>query len=193
MRKYLRMTGVALCGMALIFSSCVSTPDYVPPDYDAALDSYLAGIDKTKQAADLALIDDSLHSKWHYTDALIDPKGGVRYRILEMGTGEKPLLTSLVLFSYSGRLFSKGLNSKPFDENLSPSSQNYAYVYQYIPAMLTTLPLLPEGSRVQMFIPSELAYGSTGSSNPNTGEYVVPRDAILIFDLTLEDVITQTQ
>jgi FKBP-type peptidyl-prolyl cis-trans isomerase len=199
MKKYIRITGAGLFALAMIFSSCVSTPDYTPPDYDAALNQYLEGLDKAKLTADKTVIDDSLHNKWHFTDIQIDPKGGVRYRILNPGLGEKPVLASSVLFSYRGILFDSvkvsngAVQGTPFDSNMTPTSNNYAPVYNLIAGMQTTLPLLPEGTKVQMFIPSALGYGPDGFRNPNTGEYIIPKNAILFFELTIMDVYTQTQ
>jgi len=200
MKKYLSLTGAGLFALIFIFSSCVSTPDYTPPDYDAQLKQYLDALDKTKLSSDQAILDDSLHGKWHYGDVQIDPKGGVRYRVLTLGTGEKPVLSSSVLFAYKGILFDSlvfnngQLDGKAFDKNESPSANNYAQVAQLIPGMQTTLPLLPEGSIVQMFIPSGLGYGPTGYPNPDgSGKYLIPRNANLFFHLELIDVYTPAQ
>jgi FKBP-type peptidyl-prolyl cis-trans isomerase FklB len=199
MKKYIRITGAGLFALAMIFSSCVSTPDYTPPDYDAALTQFLEGVDKAKLASDKAIIDDSLHAKWGFNDVLVDPKGGVRYRILNPGAGEKPVLTSSVLFKYKGMLFKDVsvkdgmLTGKTFGENQSPGSNDYSPVYGLIAGMQTVLPLLPEGTTVQLFIPSGLGYGSAGVTNSTTGEYIIPKDANLVFEVTMVDVYTQQQ
>jgi FKBP-type peptidyl-prolyl cis-trans isomerase len=202
MKKYLNITGAGLFALAFIFSSCVSTPDYTPPDYDAVLQQYLDAVNKTKLSSDLARLDDSLHTAWHYNDVQSEPKGGVRYRILKMGTGEKPALTSSVLFKYKGVLFDSlvyneattQVDGKAFDENQTPSADAYSPVARLIAGMQTTLPLLPEGTIVQMFIPSGLGYGPDGYPNPNgTGDYIIPKNSNLFFQMELVDVYTPQQ
>jgi FKBP-type peptidyl-prolyl cis-trans isomerase len=194
MRKYLSFTGVAICGIALIISSCVGT-DYTPPDYDALLEADLAAVDQAKLTTDLARLDDSLHNEWQMLPS-VDPKGKVRYRVLEMGIGEKPVLASYILMKYTGILFDSlaysdntGFTGPAFDSNLAPTQ--YYPLYNLIPAMRTVLPLLPEGTRVQMFIPSGLGYGPYDVPNPQTGAIVVPKNSNLFFDVTLQDVATQ--
>jgi len=199
MKNYLNISGAGLFALAVIFSSCVSTPDYTPPDYDADLEQQLTAVNQAKLTSDLAIIDDSLHTKWHFSDVLIDSKGGVRYRILNVGTGEKPVQTSAVLFKYKGRLLSKTtlkdgqFQGDTFGENQSPTSNDYAPVYGLILGMRTTLPTLPEGSTVQMFIPSGLGYGPNGVPNQTTGDYIIPKDANLVFEVTIDDVYTPQQ
>jgi FKBP-type peptidyl-prolyl cis-trans isomerase len=199
MKKYMNITGAGLLILAVIFSSCISTPDYTPPDYEANLQQYLDAVNKTKLASDLTVIDDSLQTKWHRNDVQIDTKGGVRYRILTLGSGEKPVLASSILFKYKGILFSKlqfqdGMfKGEAFDENQTPGANDYSPVAGLIAGMQTTLPLLPEGTVVQMFIPSGLGYGPDGMPNRSTGDYIIPKDANLYFEMTLVDVYTPVQ
>ena len=202
MKKYLSITGAGFFALIFIFSSCVSTPDYTPPDYDAQLQQYLDGMDKTKLASDIAILDDSLHDQWHFTDVRVESQGGVRYRVLSPGGGEKPVLASSILFKYKGILLDSlvyneatgQVDGKAFDENDSPTANDYAVLAGLIPGMQTTLPLLPEGTIVQLFIPSGLAYGPAGFPNPNgSGDYIIPRNANMFFQLELVDVYTPQQ
>jgi FKBP-type peptidyl-prolyl cis-trans isomerase len=193
MKKYLKITGVGLLGIALIFSSCIDS-DYTPPDYDAILENNLTTVDKTKLAADQLIIDDSLHGKWHINDALIDTKGGVRYRVVSLGTGEKPVLTSNILMRYKGILFKNltysgsTFGGTTFDSNLAPD--RYFPLYSVIAGMQTVLPLLPSGTTVQLFIPSGVGYGPYDQTNPTTGDIVIPKNSNLYFEVTLMDVQT---
>jgi FKBP-type peptidyl-prolyl cis-trans isomerase len=195
MKKYIGITGAGLFALAVIFSSCVSSPDYTPPDYDALLQSNLDGVDKTQLNKETTRLDDSLHNEWHLTDIQIDTKGGVRYRVLQMGSGEKPVLASNILIRYTGILldslsFSSGsFSGKAFDSNQAPTQ--YFPLYNLIAGMQTTLPLLPEGTRVQLFIPSGVGYGPLDRFDSTTGKVVIPKNSILFFDVELLDVSTQ--
>jgi FKBP-type peptidyl-prolyl cis-trans isomerase len=193
MKKYLKITGVGLLGIALIFSSCIDS-DYTPPDYDAILENNLANVDKAKLASDQLIIDDSLHGKWHINDAQIDTKGGVRYRVVSLGTGEKPVLTSNILMRYKGILFKDltftggTFGGKTFDSNQAPT--DYFPLYNLIAGMQTVLPLLPRGTTVQLFIPSSVGYGPYDRTNTQTGDIVIPKNSNLFFEVTLMDVQT---
>jgi len=194
MKKYLSITGVAIFGIALIFSSCVSS-DYTPPDYDAILENNLAAVDPTQLAKDVDRIDDSLHGEWQFNDIQNDPRGKVRYRIVSLGTGEKPVLISNILIRYTGILFDSltysggSFSGDAFDSNQTPTQ--YFPLYNLIAGMQTTLQLLPEGTRVQMFIPSGVGYGPIDRVDSTTGDVVIPKNSILFFDIVLVDVSTQ--
>jgi FKBP-type peptidyl-prolyl cis-trans isomerase len=196
MKKYLKISGVGLLGIALIFSSCIDS-DYTPPDYNAILENNLAAIDQTKFTADKKVIDDSVQGEWHLDNVQIDTRGGVRYRILSMGTGEKPILTSNILMRYKGILFKNltfnngTFGGTTFDSNQAPTE--YFPLYNLIAGMQTSLQLLPEGTTVQLFIPSGVGYGPYDRTNPTTGDVVIPKDSNLYFEVTLVDVQTPAQ
>lgn len=185
MKKYLFNTGIALLGIALIFSSCINS-DYTPPDYDAILQNNLDAVDKTQLTKDKAHIDDSLFNNWKYTNVQIDPMGGVRYRVTTLGTGVKPTLTSNILIRYKGMLLDSGRNSTPFDQNQSPTE--FFPLYNLIAGMQTAMQLIPEGSVVTLYIPSGLGYGPYDRINPTTNKIVIPKNSNLIFELTLLQV-----
>lgn len=83
--------------------------------------------------------------------------GGVQYLVLKMGDGKKPTDTDTVEVSYRGTL----LNGTEFDstEDGKPATLKIA---QLIPGWKEALKLMPEGSKWQLFIPPQLAYGERG-------------------------------
>lgn len=49
--------------------------------------------------------------------------------------------------------------------------------------------LMKKGDRKLLLLPSRLAYGASGSVNPNTNATIVPADAALMFDVEVLDVL----
>jgi FKBP-type peptidyl-prolyl cis-trans isomerase len=49
--------------------------------------------------------------------------------------------------------------------------------------------LMRQGDRKLLLIPSRLAYGPSGQSNPNTGAIIFPADAAIMFDVEVLDVL----
>ena len=95
------------------------------------------------------------------------------YTILEPGGAERPNRESLITITYEGRETNDGV----FDENESirfPLSQ-------LIAGWQLGLPLIGEGGRIILYLPSRLGYGPRGA-----GESVCP-NSDLIFDVTLEE------
>jgi FKBP-type peptidyl-prolyl cis-trans isomerase len=49
--------------------------------------------------------------------------------------------------------------------------------------------LMRKGDRKLVLIPSRLAYGPSGQTNPQTNATVIPPDAVLMFDIEVLDVL----
>ncbi len=105
----------------------------------------------------------------------IDPSG-LRYKIIEEGTGDKPTLTNSISVEYKGTLLS---NNAVFDE--TTIARTFA-LNGLIEGWKIGFQLLPEGSKATLYIPSGLGYGIQGSGS-------IPPHAILAFDVELIDVI----
>jgi FKBP-type peptidyl-prolyl cis-trans isomerase len=175
-RLRVRISFVAAMLCAVAMAGCLE--GYEPKTEEQVLQDYLKSIDKTKLAADVAAIDDSL-SKWSLV-AQVEPNG-VRYIVHELGTGPQPNLRSWITFDYSGKfLTTKAI----FDEGQDAQS----YLSGLIAGWQTTLPLLPAGTKATLYIPSGLAYGAVGAKDPATGAVIVPPNSNIIFDIELKDV-----
>jgi FKBP-type peptidyl-prolyl cis-trans isomerase len=49
---------------------------------------------------------------------------------------------------------------------------------------------MPTGSKWEVFIPQNLAYGVSGvASDPKKGEYVIPPSSTLIFEIELLEIV----
>lgn len=116
----------------------------------------------------------------------------VYMKILEPGTGITPLFTDSVSVYYRGKL----INGTVFDQNYTGDLNPEVHVPTHfamqasqtsggdglIVGWITALQHMKEGQRVELYIPADLAYGSTDRSS-------IPANSMLIFDLKLEKVI----
>jgi FKBP-type peptidyl-prolyl cis-trans isomerase FkpA len=108
---------------------------------------------------------------------------GLYYEIIDPGTGTTPTLNSKIVITYTGML----LNGTVFDQRTVPnndaSGPNSPWpLSDLIEAWRIGIPLLKEGGRIKLIVPSAMAYGCTGYGS-------IPGNAILFFDVTLVDVV----
>jgi FKBP-type peptidyl-prolyl cis-trans isomerase len=129
-------------------------------------------VDPAEQAAiDVNAIDEYIASSGitAYKDIT-----GARFSITTLGTGGfPPLFDQQSTVMYSGRM----LDGTEFDEGTSTN-----YVGAYILGWQRMLPLLPKGTKATIFIPSGMGYGPTGYGP-------IPGNAVLVFDVEMQDVI----
>jgi FKBP-type peptidyl-prolyl cis-trans isomerase len=100
---------------------------------------------------------------------------GMQYKILKAGTGPKPVSTDTVTCNYKGTL----LNGKEFDSSYKRGEPASFQVGGVIKGWTEALQLMPVGSKWQLFIPADLAYGDRGAP-PD----IAPGDT-LIFEVEL--------
>jgi FKBP-type peptidyl-prolyl cis-trans isomerase FklB len=100
---------------------------------------------------------------------------GLQYRILVQGTGRKPILTDTVVCQYRGTL----IDGTEFDSSYARRQPATLAVKGVIPGWTEALQMMPVGSKWQLFIPPELAYGTRGA-----GENIAP-GSTLIFEVEL--------
>ena len=100
---------------------------------------------------------------------------GLQYKILTAGTGPKPTASDTVTCNYNGTL----INGKEFDSSYKRGEPASFPVGGVIKGWTEALQLMPVGSKWQLFIPSDLAYGDRGA-----GRDIGPGDT-LIFEVEL--------
>lgn len=83
---------------------------------------------------------------------------GLQYKVLKEGTGPKPTPTDTVVCNYRGTL----VNGDEFDSSYKRGQPATFPVNGVIKGWTEALQLMPVGSKWQLFIPSELAYGERG-------------------------------
>tara|TARA_B100001996_G_scaffold120112_1_gene90863 strand:+ start:451 stop:1089 length:639 start_codon:yes stop_codon:yes gene_type:complete len=100
---------------------------------------------------------------------------GLQYKIIKNSEGKKPLSDSRVIVHYRGTL----INGTEFDSSYARGEPIELGLNQVIKGWQEALQLMQVGSKWQVFIPSELAYGERGA-----GRVIGPNSA-LIFDIEL--------
>jgi len=100
---------------------------------------------------------------------------GLQYKVISMGKGKQPTADSSITAHYKGTL----IDGSEFDSSYSRNQPATFNVGQVIPGWKEVLPLMHEGDKWQVFIPSELAYGERGS-----GGIIGPNEA-LVFEIEL--------
>ncbi len=108
-------------------------------------------------------------------EGVVSLPSGLQYKILQEGTGPKPVATDTVSVSYRGTL----LNGTEFDSSFKRGQPATFPVGQIIKGWTEALQLMPVGSKWQLFIPSDLAYGPRGA-----GREIGPNSA-LVFEVEL--------
>jgi len=100
---------------------------------------------------------------------------GLQYKILQAGTGTKPSTTDSVVCNYRGTL----INGTEFDSSYKRGQPATFPVSGVIKGWTEALQLMPVGSKWQLFVPADLAYGTRGAG-PGIGP-----NSTLIFEVEL--------
>ena len=100
---------------------------------------------------------------------------GLQYKILKQGNGPKPTATDSVVCNYRGTL----LDGTEFDSSYKRGQPATFPVNGVIKGWTEAVQLMPVGSKWQLFIPADLAYGNRGA-----GADIGP-NATLIFEVEL--------
>lgn len=123
------------------------------------------------------LIDEALIKKWADSTKteLIKDSSGFYYKILEEGTGVKPpALTDTISTLYIGKLLTDSVFSRTTD------SVVYKFVLESgIEGWKRGLPLIKQGGRIRLLIPSKMAYRNY---DVVAG---VPKNSVLNFEVSL--------
>jgi FKBP-type peptidyl-prolyl cis-trans isomerase len=106
-------------------------------------------------------------------EGVVTLPGGLQYKILKAAEGKKPKADDTVEVKYRGTL----IDGKEFDS--SGAATRTFKVDEVIPGWREALQLMPVGSKWQLVVPPELAYGERGM-----GQVIGP-NATLIFEVEL--------
>jgi FKBP-type peptidyl-prolyl cis-trans isomerase FklB len=108
-------------------------------------------------------------------EGVVTLPSGLQYKILTQGTGPKPTATDSVVCNYRGTL----INGTEFDSSYKRGEPTTFPVSGVIKGWTEALQLMPVGSKWQLFVPSDLAYGER-----SPGPEIAP-DSTLIFEVEL--------
>ena len=116
-------------------------------------------------------------------DGVVALPSGLQYKVLTEGTGPKPAATDSVVCNYRGTL----LDGTEFDSSYKRGQPATFPVNGVIKGWTEALQLMPVGSKWQLFIPADLAYGDRGA-----GPQIGP-NATLVFEVELVSIQNKAQ
>lgn len=106
---------------------------------------------------------------------------GLQYKIITRGEGPVPKATDTIKANYIGTL----ANGMEFDNSYKRGEPLEIPVNGVIKGWTEALQLMPVGSKWELFIPSDLAYGDRGAGG------AIPGGAALIFTVELLDIVNK--
>mgnify|MGYP000064084920 CR=1 FL=1 len=110
-------------------------------------------------------------------EGVVTLESGLQYKIINEGKGAQPIATDVVKVHYTGSLIS----GEVFDSSIERGEPVSFPVNGVIAGWTEALQLMPTGSKWQLFIPSDLAYGANGNRSIGPNE-------TLLFDVELLEV-----
>jgi FKBP-type peptidyl-prolyl cis-trans isomerase FklB len=102
---------------------------------------------------------------------------GLQYKVINNGSGEMPVDGDTVTVNYRGTF----IDGTEFDSSAKLGKPAQFGVNQVIPGWTQALKLMKTGSKWQVFVPSDLAYGPNGRPG-------IPPSSVLVFDVELVSV-----
>jgi FKBP-type peptidyl-prolyl cis-trans isomerase len=108
-------------------------------------------------------------------DGVITLASGLQYKVIKMGTGPKPTSLQIVTCNYRGTF----IDGKEFDSSTRYGRPAEFPVNGVIKGWTEALQLMPVGSKWELYIPSDLAYGEKGS------QPTIRPNSTLIFEIEL--------
>jgi FKBP-type peptidyl-prolyl cis-trans isomerase len=107
---------------------------------------------------------------------------GLQYKVITKGSGPIPKADDMVKTHYRGTL----IDGTEFDSSYKRGEPTSFVVTQVIKGWTEALLMMPVGSKWQLFIPGDLAYGPGGRPG-------IPPNATLLFDIELLGIEPKTE
>jgi FKBP-type peptidyl-prolyl cis-trans isomerase FklB len=107
---------------------------------------------------------------------------GLQYKVITQGKGKTPTASDTVTVQYRGTL----IDGTEFDSSYKRGQPATFPVSGVIKGWTEALQLMKEGSKWQLVIPSDLAYGASGTQGGPIGP-----NAVLIFEVELVSIKAQ--
>lgn len=150
----------------------------------AAMDKYLAALEAKKAEQDKLLGEKNKAEGAAFLAANAKKQGvkttasGLQYKVLKVGAGAPPKATDVVKVHYHGTF----MDGSVFDSSIERKEPAQFGVNQVIAGWTEALQMMRPGDKLQLVIPSNLAYGERG----NRG---IPPNAVLVFEVELLEIV----
>ena len=151
----------AMAGLAIVGTHAVAAPAGPPADAAAATAPDAGALYLTKNKGKRGVVTTA---------------SGLQYEVIRAGTGPSPTLADRVKVHYEGRL----VDGKVFDSSYQRNEPIVFGVTQVIPGWTEGLQTMKVGGKSHFVIPSDLAYGPSGTPGGP-----IPPNAVLVFDVEL--------
>lgn len=150
--------------------------DKIGPEMDTYMqkkqESYLAKLRSQNLGAAKAFFEKLKENK-----NVVELPSGLRYEIVQPGSGAVPTPTDTVKVHYTGKL----LDETVFDSSVQRGEPVEFQLNNVIPGWTEGLQKIHQGGKIRLYIPPHLAYGDNGHQN-------IPPGATLVFDIELLNV-----
>jgi len=145
-----------------------------------AMDEFM----QKKQAAYLGKLKDenaaastAFFARLKENKSIVELPSGLRYEIIQPGTGPAPASTATVQVHYTGTL----IDGEVFDSSVQRGEPAEFPLDQVIPGWTEGIQKVSKGGKIKLYIPSNLAYGDEGRPG-------IPPASALVFEVELLDI-----
>ncbi|MBI9058170.1 MAG: FKBP-type peptidyl-prolyl cis-trans isomerase [Labilibaculum sp.] len=149
-----------------------------PQDGQKVINDYIRGIQEKVGKENLAKGQKFLEEN-KSKEGIVVTASGLQYRIINEGEGAKPLATDKVSVHYKGTT----IDGKEFDSSFKRNEPATFAANRVIKGWTEALQLMPVGSKWELFIPSNLAYGPRGAGAD------IKANETLIFEVELLEIV----
>ena len=112
-------------------------------------------------------------------------RSNLQFKKIVTGTGDVPDYSDEVTVHYTGSL----LDGHKFDSSYDRGVPATFPVQGVIPGWTEILQIMPVGSKWEVYIPHDLAYGESGVPGQEMGTFVIPPSSVLIFEIELLSIV----
>ena len=113
-------------------------------------------------------------------EGVVTTESGLQYKVIKAGKGEIPTSTSTVKVNYKGTL----IDGTEFDSSYKRNAPASFRADQVIKGWTEALTMMPVGSKWELYIPQELAYGSRTQAQGKIKPF-----SALVFEVELLEIV----
>lgn len=135
-------------------------------------DAYMAKLKKDSEAQTAAYF-----TKLKENKAVIELPSGLRYEVVQPGSGPAPKSNEIVRVHYTGTL----IDGTVFDSSVQRGEPAEFPLDGVIPGWTEGLQKISKGGKIKLYVPPQLAYGDDARGN-------IPPASTLVFDVEMLDI-----